>query len=58
VTLLTQLKLGFTTIGLLMFGYGYRVEDARIRWIGIAFVALAFGLRFAKRDKDAEAPPE
>lgn len=48
---LTQLKLGFTTMGLLVFGYGYRVDDSVLRWIGIAFVAVAFCLRLVGRDR-------
>lgn len=41
-----QLKIGFAVVGLLVFGYGLRVDDGAIRWVGIAFVGLAFLLRF------------
>ncbi|HEY2375369.1 MAG TPA: hypothetical protein VGH98_05290 [Gemmatimonadaceae bacterium] len=43
---LTQLKLGLTLIGLVLFGYGVRTDTGRLRWIGIAFLAAAAALRF------------
>lgn len=46
---LTQLKLGLVLIGLILFGYGLRVDNERLRWIGIAFLAAAVVLRFVRR---------
>lgn len=38
-------------IGVIVWGYGTRVDDERLRWIGIACFAVAFLLRlFKKRD--------
>jgi hypothetical protein len=45
---LTKLKLGLTIIGLILFGYGARMDDGRIRLVGIGFVAAAALLRFVK----------
>ena len=47
---LTQLKLGLALIGMILWGAGYRVDDARLRWIGIGFLAAAAALRFVRRD--------
>ena len=47
---LIQLALLF--MGMVVWGYGSRVDDSRLTWVGIAFFAVAFLLRFAKR-KDA-----
>jgi hypothetical protein len=56
VSTLTQLKLGFATLGLLVWAYGYRVDDSMLRLIGIVFLAIAVGLRFVKpRSRDENA---
>lgn len=52
---LTKLKLGLTIVGLVLFGYGVRMDDGRIRLVGIGFVAAASLLRFVK---PKGAPPE
>jgi hypothetical protein len=49
VSWLTQLKLGLAIIGLMLWGYGYRVDDGRMRLFGIAFLAVAAILRFVRR---------
>jgi hypothetical protein len=50
---LTIAKLAFALAGIAIFAYGARVDDGTIRWVGIAFVVVAFLLRFAKRpDRD------
>lgn len=46
---LTRLKLGLTLIGLILFAYGARMDVASIRMVGIAFVAVAWVLRFVRR---------
>ncbi len=45
---LTKFKLGLTLIGLILFFYGVRVDDERLRLIAIGFVAAASILRFVK----------
>lgn len=56
MTGLTKLKLGLAIIGLILFGYGARVDDARIRMIGIGFVAAAALMRFVKGGKPSREP--
>ncbi len=58
MTGLTKLKLGLTIIGLILFGYGARVDDARLRLIGIGFVAAASIMRFLKPKGGAHLPRE
>jgi hypothetical protein len=48
----TEIQLALAAIGLVVWGYGARVDDRRLQWIGIAFFAAATVLRFFKR------PPE
>lgn len=48
MTTLTKVKLGLTIIGLILFFYGVRVDDSRLRMIAIGFVAAASLLRFVK----------
>ncbi|HJR64774.1 MAG TPA: hypothetical protein VJ803_13810 [Gemmatimonadaceae bacterium] len=51
---LTTIKLALALIGIATWGYGTRVENARIQWFGIALVAIAVVLRFVGRGtKDA-----
>ena len=38
-------------MGLIIWGYGQRVEDEKIRLIGIAFFAVATVLRFFRRSE-------
>jgi hypothetical protein len=52
----TEAQLALLLIGVIVWGYGQRVEDTRLTWIGLVFFAAATVLRFAKRR--AEAPPE
>ncbi len=54
---LSQLKLGLAVIGVILFGWGARVDDPRLRWIGIAFLAAAVVLRFiGRRRRDPVEP--
>ncbi len=48
---LSQLKLGLAVVGIVLFGYGIRADDERLRWAGIAFLAVAAILRFVGRRK-------
>jgi hypothetical protein len=56
MTGMTQLKLGLAAIGLILWGYGYRVDDPRLRLIGIGFLAAAVILRFVKRGPTGGTP--
>ena len=42
----TVFQIAFLIMGLIIWGYGQRVEDPTIRLVGIAFFAVAFVLRF------------
>ena len=46
-------KLALAGVGILVFAYGARVDDARVRWVGIALLAVAFLLRFLRRGRGA-----
>jgi hypothetical protein len=54
---LSQLKLGFALVGLILFGYGMRVDDSRLRWMGIGFLAAATMLRFLGKRRPPDEPP-
>jgi hypothetical protein len=43
------MKLALATVGIITWVYGVREDDHRIRWLGIAFLACAFLLRFLFR---------
>jgi hypothetical protein len=43
---LTSIKIALAAIGICAWAYGYRVDSAQARWIGIAFLAGAVVLRF------------
>lgn len=45
---LTKAKLALTIMGLILFAAGVRLDDARLRTIAIAFVAVAWALRFVR----------
>jgi hypothetical protein len=46
VNSLTHLKLGLATAGFITFGYGARIDNATVRWVGIALFIAAFLVRF------------
>lgn len=48
MTPVTQAKLALAVIGVVVWGWAVRVDDARLRLIGIAFMAAAVLLRFLK----------
>ena len=55
---LTRAKIAFALIGLVLFGAGVRLERTELRWTGLAFVVVAWLLRFAgprvsRRSEDA-----
>ena len=45
----TLAQIALLAMGLVVWGYGQRVDDVGLRWIGIAFFAAATALRFLKR---------
>ncbi len=45
-------------MGLIVWGYGQRSDDMRLRWVGIGFFAVAALLRFAKRDSAPHEPDD
>lgn len=55
---LSHLKLGLAVVGIVLFGYGVRADDERLRWAGIAFLAVAVVLRFVgrRRRRDDQTP--
>jgi hypothetical protein len=42
-------QLALLVIGMIVWGYGTRVDDERLRWIGIGCFAVAFVLRLLKK---------
>ena len=46
MTRLNQLKLGLVIAGLIVWGYGARVDISWLRWVGIGLFAVAVVLRF------------
>lgn len=46
MTRLTQAKLAVGLVALAIWGWGVQADDARIRWMGIALLSVAFLLRF------------
>jgi hypothetical protein len=45
----TEIQLALLVIGLVTWGYGQRIDDGRLRAIGIVFFAAATVLRFFKK---------
>ena len=50
------LKIACALAGIGIFAYGVRSEDNVVRWVGIAFVIVAFLLRFLKKRTPDESP--
>jgi uncharacterized membrane protein len=47
----TEIQLALLVVGLVVWGYGQRIDDGRLMVVGIAFFAAATLLRlFKKRD--------
>jgi hypothetical protein len=51
----TEAQLALLLIGVIVWGYGQRIEDNRLTWIGLAFFVAATALRFLKKKPDPEA---
>jgi hypothetical protein len=45
----TQIQLALLAIGVIVWGYGQRIENDRLTYIGLAFFAAAALARFVKR---------
>ena len=45
----SAIKLALAVIGLILFGWGIRVDVELYRWIGMGFVVAAWLMRFASR---------
>jgi hypothetical protein len=54
---LLHVKLALAAVGVGTWLYGYHADDGRVRWLGIAFLGVAFLLRFLG-GKDAEPPAD
>jgi hypothetical protein len=61
---MVRLKLALVVIGLIIWTWGYRVEDSFLRAVGIVVLLIAFLLRFVGRrsrapgvSKDQPPPP-
>ncbi|MCU0648226.1 MAG: hypothetical protein MUF00_09545 [Gemmatimonadaceae bacterium] len=46
---MTIAKLAVGLAAVIVWGFGVRTEDSRIRWAGIALLVVALALRFVKR---------
>lgn len=44
----TLIQLALLVIGIVVWGYGARIDDQRLTWIGIAFFAVAVVLRLLR----------
>jgi len=54
-----RLKLVLAVLGLATFFYSVRINSPTVRWVGIALVAVAWGLRFVRRpEPDDQLPSE
>ena len=54
----TEVQLALLLIGVIVWGYGQRIEDNRLTWIGLAFFAAATALRFLKKKPPTDETPE
>jgi len=50
----TEAQLALLVIGVIVWGYGQRIEDERLTWIGLGFFAAATILRFVKKKPPAD----
>jgi hypothetical protein len=52
----SEIQFAFLLIGLVVWGYGQRVDNALLRYIGIVCFAVATLLRFFKQREVEEGP--
>ena len=55
MTPVTTAQLALAVIGVVVWGYGTRIGDSRVGWVGIALLAVASLLRIVKR---RQRPPD
>lgn len=62
MTRVLQARIAFAVIGIVVWGYAYAADNANLRLVGIALLALSLILRFApggsqgRRSKKDPAP--
>ena len=49
----TEIQLALAAIGVVVWAFGVRAEDARLQWTGIAFFGAATVVRLFKKGHDA-----
>ena len=49
MTPITTAQVALAAIGIIVWGWGTRVGDPRVGWVGIGMLAVASALRFVKR---------
>lgn len=54
----TELQLALLLMGLIVWGYGSRVDDRRLTWIGLGFFAVATILRLFKKRPEPDSDQE
>ena len=54
----TRLKIGLAIIGLTLFAAGIRLDNGRLRLLGIVAVAVAWLMRLYKARSMSDAPPD
>jgi Flp pilus assembly protein TadB len=54
----TGLQLAVAATGLLVWGYGQRIDSAQVRWVAIGILAIAMAFRFARRRRDQRMTDE
>jgi hypothetical protein len=54
MTAVTKAKIAFFIIALIVIAAGMRSDNPTLRWIGIAFLGVAFALRFIPKQE----PPQ
>ena len=52
------MRLAIAAVGMMVWVYAYRVENDRIRWVGIAMLAVAVLMRFIPRRKPTSPAQE
>ena len=52
------IKVIVAVVGITVWAFGYQRDDSTLRWIGIAFLAVAMLLRFYRpRPRNGGSPP-
>ena len=54
----TEIQLALLLMGLIVWGYGQRIDDLRLTWMGLGFFAVATLLRFVKKRPEQEPDKE